>query len=258
MPPKIWARYSPSPIRVRRSSVSPNRPSSLHPAGVGGHFPDRLDIGRKPCEPMDGVLLGFDLRGVQLPAAVTFSRTAAAASEAFCRILRLSGNVFERHGSSCHLVRRTMRRRAHVAMRLFGRRADLEFARSRLPLCVPPGRMAVKRKVQEANLRRWASIFWNAGEKFLADDGWAIASYIGLTLLTSLFPVPDFRGGAGRLSGLGGACEGGGETRLRRMARSGRGADRAGSVERSDSPRGGLLTWARSLPLISPRARWRR
>jgi hypothetical protein len=26
------------------------------------------------------------------------------------------------------------------------------------------------------------------GGKFAADDGWAIASYIGLTLLTSLFP----------------------------------------------------------------------
>ena len=26
-------------------------------------------------------------------------------------------------------------------------------------------------------------IVWQAGEKFAADDGWAIASYIGLTLL---------------------------------------------------------------------------
>ena len=30
MPLKIWARYSPSPIRVRSCSVSPKRPSSLH------------------------------------------------------------------------------------------------------------------------------------------------------------------------------------------------------------------------------------
>ncbi len=43
-------------------------------------------------------------------------------------------------------------------------------------------------------MRRWALIFWNAGEKFLADDGWAIASYIGLTLLTSLFPFLIFVG----------------------------------------------------------------
>ena len=36
------------------------------------------------------------------------------------------------------------------------------------------------------------SILWSAAEKFLADDGWAIASYIGLTLLTSLFPFLIF------------------------------------------------------------------
>ena len=53
--------------------------------------------------------------------------------------------------------------------------------------------MTVKpRAAKEANLRKWVSIFWTAGEKFLADDGWAIASYIGLTLLTSLFPFLIF------------------------------------------------------------------
>jgi membrane protein len=36
------------------------------------------------------------------------------------------------------------------------------------------------------------SIVWQAAEKFAADDGWAIASYIGLTLLTSLFPFLIF------------------------------------------------------------------
>jgi len=41
-------------------------------------------------------------------------------------------------------------------------------------------------------LRELVSILWSAGEKFLADDGWAIASYIGLTLLTSLFPFLIF------------------------------------------------------------------
>src|SRR5271167_38097 len=35
-------------------------------------------------------------------------------------------------------------------------------------------------------------IVWRAAEKFAADDGWAIASYIGLTLLTSLFPFLIF------------------------------------------------------------------
>ncbi len=39
---------------------------------------------------------------------------------------------------------------------------------------------------------RLFSILWSAAEKFLADDGWAIASYIGLTLLTSLFPFLIF------------------------------------------------------------------
>ena len=40
----------------------------------------------------------------------------------------------------------------------------------------------------QASLR----IVWRAAEKFAADDGWAIASYIGLTLLTSLFPFLIF------------------------------------------------------------------
>jgi membrane protein len=35
-------------------------------------------------------------------------------------------------------------------------------------------------------------VIWQAAEKFAADDGWAIASYIGLTLLTSLFPFLIF------------------------------------------------------------------
>jgi len=41
-------------------------------------------------------------------------------------------------------------------------------------------------------LGRLVSILWSAAEKFLADDGWAIASYIGLTLLMSLFPFLIF------------------------------------------------------------------
>src|SRR5579871_2418001 len=54
------------------------------------------------------------------------------------------------------------------------------------------------------DLRKWISIFWNAGEKFLADDGWAIASYIGLTLLTSLFPFLIF---VAALAGLIGSSD---------------------------------------------------
>jgi membrane protein len=52
--------------------------------------------------------------------------------------------------------------------------------------------MEGKANPNETRLRKLASIFWSAGEKFLADDGWAIASYIGLTLLTSLFPFLIF------------------------------------------------------------------
>ena len=49
-----------------------------------------------------------------------------------------------------------------------------------------------KHREGESILRRMASILWSAGEKFVADDGWAIASYIGLSLLTSLFPFLIF------------------------------------------------------------------
>ena len=53
-------------------------------------------------------------------------------------------------------------------------------------------------------VRRTASIIWSAGEKFLADDGWAIASYIGLTLLMSLFPFLIF---VGAVAGFLGSAE---------------------------------------------------
>lgn len=53
-------------------------------------------------------------------------------------------------------------------------------------------------------VRRTASILWNAGEKFVSDDGWAIASYIGLTLLMSLFPFLIF---VGALAGFFGSAE---------------------------------------------------
>ena len=53
-------------------------------------------------------------------------------------------------------------------------------------------------------MRRTASILWSAAEKFAADDGWAIASYIGLTLLTSLFPFLIF---VAALAGFLGSAE---------------------------------------------------
>jgi membrane protein len=53
-------------------------------------------------------------------------------------------------------------------------------------------------------LRKLASIVWSAAEKFAADDGWAIASYIGLSLLTSLFPFLIF---VGAVAGFLGSAE---------------------------------------------------
>ena len=47
-------------------------------------------------------------------------------------------------------------------------------------------------------------IVWQAAEKFAADDGWAIASYIGLSLLTSLFPFLIF---VAALAGFLGSAE---------------------------------------------------
>ena len=61
-------------------------------------------------------------------------------------------------------------------------------------------------------------IVWQAAEKFAADDGWAIASYIGLTLLTSLFPFLIF---VAALAGFLGSQRAGarsGQARLRRVA----------------------------------------
>lgn len=47
-------------------------------------------------------------------------------------------------------------------------------------------------------------VVWSAVEKFVADDGWAIASYIGLTLLMSLFPFLIF---VGAVAGFFGSAE---------------------------------------------------
>ena len=39
---------------------------------------------------------------------------------------------------------------------------------------------------------KWLTIFLDAYDRFLADDGWAIASHIALSTLTSLFPFLIF------------------------------------------------------------------
>ncbi len=55
-----------------------------------------------------------------------------------------------------------------------------------------PGQNGLCGGTLEARVGAVFRTVWNAAEKFAADDGWAIASYIGLTLLTSLFPFLIF------------------------------------------------------------------
>src|SRR5260370_37664895 len=44
-------------------------------------------------------------------------------------------------------------------------------------------------RTRRGEMRRAASIGWSAAEKFAADDGWAVASYIRLALPDSRVPV---------------------------------------------------------------------
>jgi membrane protein len=91
-------------------------------------------------------------------------------------------------------------------------------------------------------LRKAFGIIWSAGEKFLADDGWAIASYIGLTLLTSLFPFLIF---VGALAGFLGSEELAKEAARLVFAEWPAEVARPIAAEVSNvltAPRGGLLT----------------
>ena len=54
--------------------------SFLHAPGINRHFLDGLDMSREPCQPMDRVLLDFDLVGAWLSAfAHPVARTASRA-----------------------------------------------------------------------------------------------------------------------------------------------------------------------------------
>ena len=78
MPPRICARYSPSPMRTMSSSISPKRAGRVHALGIGGELADRLDIGREPGEAVGGALLAVEQpvdRCGRRP--LTRSRTAA-------------------------------------------------------------------------------------------------------------------------------------------------------------------------------------
>jgi membrane protein len=98
-------------------------------------------------------------------------------------------------------------------------------------------------------LRRLFWIVWSAAEKFLADDGWAIASYIGLSLLTSLFPFLIF---VGALAGFLGSAELAREAARLVFAEWPEAVARPIAEEVSNvltAPRGGLLTLGAVLAL---------
>jgi membrane protein len=76
-------------------------------------------------------------------------------------------------------------------MRLFGA-VWREIVSLRVAFAATAGQNGPGEGTLEARVGAAFRIVWRAGEKFAADDGWAIASYIGLTLLTSLFPFLIF------------------------------------------------------------------
>ena len=73
-----------------------------HARRIGRHFLDRLDIGRKPREPVSGVLLGFDQGGAELAVlAHPFAhRGQRAIQKPLDGELGLAGEVVERHRAS--------------------------------------------------------------------------------------------------------------------------------------------------------------
>ena len=98
-------------------------------------------------------------------------------------------------------------------------------------------------------MRELITIFWSAAEKFAADDGWAIASYIGLTLLMSLFPFLIF---VGALAGFMGSEELAKEAARLIFAEwpavvAGPIAEQVSNV--LTAPRGGLLTFGGAFAL---------
>ena len=97
-----------------------------------------------------------------------------------------------------------MRRRRRCCNASFWRHGR-GISAGRVALAVAAGqRRASGRLEARGEIAQAFSIFWSAGEKFVADDGWAIASYIGLTLLTSLFPFLIF---VAALAGFFGSAE---------------------------------------------------
>ena len=97
-------------------------------------------------------------------------------------------------------------------------------------------------RADEARLGKLMSILWSAAEKFLADDGWAIASYIGLTLLMSLFPFLIFVAAVAGFFGSGELAKEAARLIFAEWPKEVAGpiADQVSNV--LTAPRGGLLT----------------
>ena len=171
----------------------------LHALRVSRHFLDRFDIGRKPRQPVDGVLFGLDLVGAQLAVfahplahgvdARNPSGPAAAKWAWRARSSSVTGSpLFEMGGDCCAAA---CVANCAVAMRLLAS-WRWDFGLARVALGAAPGQNG-RSATGGSSEGEWAlQIIWQAAEKFAADDGWAIASYIGLTLLTSLFPFLIF------------------------------------------------------------------
>ena len=169
-----------------------------HPPRVGRHFLDRFDIGRKPREAVGGVLIGLDPGGAELAVfAHPFAHGGQRAiHEPLGGELGLMGEVVERHGASLLQVGAIAAPQhasplpplQRVFLAPFGEKSRASGWRSqRRRVKMPQGGGTLEARVGAA-----FKIVWQAAEKFAADDGWAIASYIGLTLLTSLFPFLIF------------------------------------------------------------------
>ena len=116
----------------------------LHTVSVGRHFLDCFDIGRKPGQPVDGMLFSFDLAGAQLavfahPIAHGVDR---ATHEALGGEMGLAGKVVERQQAWllqwAPLLRRSMRRHFRRC-NASPRRAGREFGLARVALAAASG-----------------------------------------------------------------------------------------------------------------------
>ena len=104
-------------MRVRSCSVFAEAAFLPHALGVGGHFLDRFDIGRKPREAVGRALLGFELVCAEPPilAHPVAHGVERAVQKAPGGEVSLTGKMVERHRGRLSfglapLLRRSMRR----------------------------------------------------------------------------------------------------------------------------------------------------